>query len=34
MGLFDKKKKKEEKINNYGWDSITEEFERIYPEQK
>ena len=34
MGLFDKKKKKEEKINNYGWDAITEEFERIYPEQK
>lgn len=34
MGLFDKKKKKEEKINSYGWDAITEEFERIYPEQK
>lgn len=33
MGLFDKFKKKEE-INAQGWDEITEECERIYPDQK
>lgn len=38
MGLFDKFKKKEEQKNDDvyapGWDAITTEFERIYPEQK
>lgn len=41
MGLFDKFKKKEEisqenikKINAQGWDAITKECERVYPNQK
>ena len=41
MGLFNKLKKKEEKnpnnneeINAQGWDAITEECERVYPNQK
>ncbi len=40
MGIFDKVKKKEEKINKdeeisaQGWDAITEECERVYPNQK
>ena len=33
MGLFNKKKKHSE-AESYGWDSITAEFERIYPGQK
>ena len=41
MGLFDKLKKKEEtrennnkEINAQGWDAITNECERVYPNQK
>ncbi|MCM1256839.1 MAG: suppressor of fused domain protein [Roseburia sp.] len=41
MGLFDKFKKKTESENKeteeieaLGWDAITAEFERIYPDQK
>ena len=34
MSIFDKfKNKKENKINSPGWDAITNEFKRIYPEQ-
>lgn len=36
MGLFDKLKSKKgkEEVLAYGWDAITSEFERIYPNQK
>ena len=40
MGIFDKLKKKQEtnttdeKIKAYGWDAITNECERVYPNQK
>lgn len=39
MGLFDKFKKKEEtsnnkEINTQGWDAITKECEKVYPNQK
>ena len=38
MGLFDifskKEEKKTEEVNASGWDAITEECERVYPDQK